>query len=101
MNTYTHKERIQACLKGETLERPPVALWRHFPVDDQAPKSLYETSLTGPLAIVLGAEGPGLRRLTKENCDALISIPMRGVVESLNVSVATGVVLFEALRQRG
>ena len=69
--------------------------------DDQAPKSLYETSLTGPLAVVLGAEGPGLRRLTKENCDALISIPMRGVVESLNVSVATGVVLFEALRQRG
>ena len=69
--------------------------------DDEAPKSLYETSLTGPLAIVLGAEGPGLRRLTKENCDALISIPMRGVVESLNVSVATGVVLFEALRQRG
>jgi 23S rRNA (guanosine2251-2'-O)-methyltransferase len=69
--------------------------------DDEAPKSLFETSLTGPMAVVLGAEGQGLRRLTKENCDALISIPMRGVVESLNVSVATGVVLFEALRQRG
>jgi len=69
--------------------------------DDQAPKSLFQTSLTGPLAVVLGAEGPGLRRLTKEHCDALISIPMRGVVESLNVSVATGVVLYEALRQRG
>ena len=68
--------------------------------DDQAPKSVYETSLTGPLAVVLGAEGPGLRRLTKENCDALIGIPMLGVVESLNVSVATGVVLYEALRQR-
>lgn len=68
--------------------------------DDEAPKSLYQTSLTGPLAVVLGAEGPGLRRLTKENCDALVSIPMRGVVESLNVSVAAGVVLFEALRQR-
>jgi 23S rRNA (guanosine2251-2'-O)-methyltransferase len=69
--------------------------------DDQAPKSLFQTSLAGPLAVVLGAEGPGLRRLTKENCDALVSIPMRGVVESLNVSVATGVVLYEALRQRG
>lgn len=68
--------------------------------DDQAPKSLFQSSLTGPLAVVLGAEGPGLRRLTKEHCDALISIPMRGVVESLNVSVATGVVLYEALRQR-
>lgn len=68
--------------------------------DDEAPKSVFETSLTGPLALVLGAEGQGLRRLTKENCDALISIPMRGVVESLNVSVATGVVLYEALRQR-
>ncbi|HWK73168.1 MAG TPA: 23S rRNA (guanosine(2251)-2'-O)-methyltransferase RlmB [Povalibacter sp.] len=69
--------------------------------DDQAPKSLFQSSLTGPLAVVLGAEGPGLRRLTKEHCDALVSIPMRGVVESLNVSVATGVVLYEALRQRG
>ena len=68
--------------------------------DDEAQKSVFETSLTGPLALVLGAEGQGLRRLTKENCDALISIPMRGVVESLNASVATGVVLYEALRQR-
>jgi 23S rRNA (guanosine2251-2'-O)-methyltransferase len=68
--------------------------------DDEAPKSLFETSLTGPMALVLGAEGQGLRRLTKESCDALISIPMKGVVESLNVSVATGVVLYEALRQR-
>lgn len=68
--------------------------------DDEAPKSIYETDLKGPLAIVLGAEGPGLRRLTKEHCDALVGIPMRGVVESLNVSVATGVVLYEALRQR-
>jgi 23S rRNA (guanosine2251-2'-O)-methyltransferase len=68
--------------------------------DDQAPHSLYASKLTGPLAVVLGAEGTGLRRLTRENCDALVSIPMHGVVESLNVSVATGVLLYEALRQR-
>lgn len=68
--------------------------------DDQAPKSIYQTNLAGPLALVLGAEGPGLRRLTREHCDALVGIPMRGVVESLNVSVATGVVLYEAVRQR-
>lgn len=68
--------------------------------DDQAPHSLYASKLTGPLAVVLGAEGTGLRRLTRENCDALVSIPMRGVVESLNVSVATGVLLYEAVRQR-
>jgi 23S rRNA (guanosine2251-2'-O)-methyltransferase len=69
--------------------------------DDQAPHDLYATRLTGPLAVVLGAEGTGLRRLTRETCDALVRIPMRGVVESLNVSVATGVLLYEALRQRG
>jgi len=64
-------------------------------------KSLYEVDLKGPLGIVMGAEGPGLRRLTEEKCDFLVKIPMRGRVECLNVSVATGVCLFEALRQRG
>ena len=68
--------------------------------DDQAPKSLFETQLTGPLALVLGAEGAGLRRLTRENCDLLVGIPMASTVESLNVSVAAGVLLFEAARQR-
>ena len=68
--------------------------------DDEADKTIYDMNLKGPLAVVLGSEGPGLRRLTKENCDVLTKIPMRGGVESLNVSVATGVVLYEALRQR-
>ena len=62
--------------------------------------SLYERDLTGPLALVLGAEGKGIRRLTRENCDDLVYVPMAGSVQSLNVSVATGVCLFEALRQR-
>lgn len=66
-----------------------------------APQTLYEIDLNRSLAIVLGAEGTGLRHLTEEQCDWLAEIPMRGTVASLNVSVATGVCLYEALRQRG
>lgn len=68
--------------------------------DGEAKVSLHSAKLTGPLAVVMGAEGSGMRRLTREHCDLLISIPMMGVVESLNVSVATGVVLYEVARQR-
>ena len=62
--------------------------------------SLYEADLTGPRVIVMGSEGKGMRRLTQEHCDQLVHIPMSGKVESLKVSVATGVVLFEVVRQR-
>lgn len=66
----------------------------------EATENLYQTKLTGKLALVMGAEGDGMRRLTRECCDELISIPMAGSVSSLNVSVATGVCLFEIVRQR-
>ena len=68
--------------------------------DGETSQTLYSTDFTVPMAIVVGAEGKGLRRLTKEQCDILVSIPMLGRVESLNLSVATGVLLFEAVRQR-
>ena len=63
-------------------------------------QTLFDVDLKGPLAIILGAEGRGIRRLTRENCDQVIYIPMQGEAESLNVSVAAGVCLFEAARQR-
>ncbi len=62
--------------------------------------TIYEVDLTGPIALILGGEGKGLRRLTREHCDTLATIPMAAAVESLNVSVAAGVCLFEAVRQR-
>ena len=67
---------------------------------DDAQRSLYDLDLTGPVALVLGAEGSGMRQLTGKTCDELVRLPMAGAVESLNVSVASGVCLFEAVRQR-
>ena len=67
---------------------------------DVATQTLYQTDLRGPVALVLGAEGDGMRQLTAKTCDQLVRIPMMGAVESLNVSVASGVCLYEALRQR-
>lgn len=66
----------------------------------EAEKTIYQTDFKGAIAIAMGAEGDGLRRLTREHCDQLTKIPMLGSVSSLNVSVATGICLFEALRQR-
>jgi len=67
---------------------------------EDAPKTLYEVDLQGPVALVLGAEGEGIRQLTRKTCDELVRLPMKGAVESLNVSVASGVCLYEVVRQR-
>jgi 23S rRNA (guanosine2251-2'-O)-methyltransferase len=68
--------------------------------DDEATQTIYQAKLDGALGLVMGAEGEGLRRLTKDSCDQLVSIPMFGSVESLNVSVASGICLYEARRRR-
>src|ERR1700730_6207432 len=68
--------------------------------DAAAAQSAHQADLKGPVVIVLGAEGTGLRRLTQQNCDFLVSLPQLGAVESLNVSVAAGMLLYEAVRQR-
>ena len=81
---------------GELKER---SIWC-IGTSDDAPRTVYQADLKAPVALVLGAEGAGMRQLTRKTCDELVSIPMRGAVESLNVSVASGVCLYEALRQR-
>jgi 23S rRNA (guanosine2251-2'-O)-methyltransferase len=75
-------------------------LWVYGAASD-ADTTMWHADLTGGVAFVLGAEGRGLRPLVRRTCDALVSIPLRGRVDSLNVSVATGVLLYEARRQRG
>ncbi|BCX82935.1 23S rRNA (guanosine2251-2'-O)-methyltransferase [Methylomarinovum caldicuralii] len=85
---------------ARTLEQMKAAgLWL-YGADGNAEQLAFEADLSGPLALVMGAEGRGLRRLTREACDLLIKLPMRGRVESLNLSVAAGVLLYESLRQR-
>jgi 23S rRNA (guanosine2251-2'-O)-methyltransferase len=81
---------------GELKER---SIWC-IGLSDDAPGTLYQADLKAPVALVMGAEGSGMRQLTRKTCDSLVSIPMKGAVESLNVSVASGICLYEALRQR-
>jgi 23S rRNA (guanosine2251-2'-O)-methyltransferase len=81
---------------GELKER---SIWC-IGASDDAPRTVWQADLKAAVALVLGAEGPGMRQLTRKTCDELVSIPMRGAVESLNVSVASGICLYEALRQR-
>ena len=96
-----HVPFVQVTNLARTLrELKDAGVWLVGAAGD-APDSLYQTDLRGPIAIVMGAEDKGLRRLTQEQCDFLVHIPMAGSVESLNVSVAAGVCLFEAVRQRG
>ena len=96
-----HVPFAQVTNLARTLEKLKAAgLWLVGTSDHVKSKSIYELDLRGPLALVMGAEEKGMRRLTEENCDFLASIPMAGKVECLNVSVATGVCLFEAVRQR-
>ena len=89
----TNLARTMETLKKET------SLW-FVGTSDKAEQTIHEIDLTGPIAIVMGAEGQGLRRLTAQKCDFLARIPMVGRVDCLNVSVAAGVCLFEAVRQR-
>lgn len=96
-----HVPFAQVTNLARTMEKLKEAgLWIVGTSDNARSKSIYDLDLKGPLALVLGAEEKGMRRLTSENCDFLASIPMAGKVECLNVSVATGVCLFEAVRQR-
>ena len=91
---------VQVTNLARTLEQLKKAGVWLVGMDDKSEQTLYEMDLTLPVAMVLGAEGPGLRRLSKEKCDFLVKLPMEGVVESLNVSVTSGICLYEALRQR-
>ena len=85
---------------ARTLDRLKAAGIWVVGADGDGDDLLYDTDMTGPMALVMGAEGKGLRRLTREACDRLVKLPMLGVVSSLNVSVATGVCLYEIRRQR-
>lgn len=91
---------VQVTNLARTLKEMQAAGVWLYGCDDQATEGLYQTDLKGKIGLVLGREDEGLHSLTKKTCDHLINIPMQGCVSSLNVSVATGIVLFEAVRQR-
>ena len=96
-----HVPFAQVTNLARTMEKlKATGVWLVGTSDHKASKSLYDLDLKGPLALVMGAEEKGMRRLTEDNCEVLARIPMAGKVECLNVSVATGVCLFEAVRQR-
>ncbi len=110
--SITDTVRIVACGAAESIptayvtnlartlrQMKELGLWL-VGTGDQETGPLYDVDLSGPLGVVMGAEGVGLRRLTRESCDFLVRVPMQGRLECLNLSVATGVVLFEAVRQR-
>lgn len=88
-------------LRNALVKLKEGGVWIAGTSDHKTSQSLYSSKLTGSLAIVMGAEGDGIRHLTAETCDFLIRIPMLGAVPCLNVSVSAGVCLFEAVRQRG
>lgn len=96
-----HLEIFQVTNLVRAIEAIKAAgVWVYGTALDEKSQNIYQTDLTGPIAIVMGNEGKGLRHLVKQSCDHLIHIPMAGEVQSLNVSVATGVTLFEVVRQR-
>jgi 23S rRNA (guanosine2251-2'-O)-methyltransferase len=91
---------VQVTNLARTLrELKELGLWV-VGTDGEATMAHHAADLAGPLAVVMGAEGSGMRRLTREHCDLIVKLPLKGAVESLNVSVAAGVMLYEALRQR-
>ncbi len=96
-----HLTYLQVTNLARAIEELQQADYMVIGLAGEASKSIYETDLKGKIAVVLGAEGEGMRRLTRERCDLLVRLPMKGSVESLNVSVACGVCCYEALRQRG
>ncbi len=95
-----HLPYLQVTNLARAIDELQQADYRVIGLAGEAQASLYKTDLTGRVALVFGAEGDGMRRLTRERCDELVRLPMQGSVESLNVSVACGVVCYEALRQR-
>ncbi|MBT3200599.1 MAG: 23S rRNA (guanosine(2251)-2'-O)-methyltransferase RlmB [Phycisphaerales bacterium] len=95
-----HVPFVQVANLARAMERLKDLGVQFLGTSDRATQLLYNTDLSGPLAIVMGSEEKGMRRLTTDKCDTLVSIPMAGSVECLNVSVATAVCLFEAVRQR-